>query len=162
MAVANLVLDYLRVILAWPFMAMVTVLVGLIIFKEDIRLLMTRIAKIRFPGGSELSTQQLEPDQRGKDGSNRDEIPDVEVNEIDTLLQELESTQQQREAIRQLYSDERANAYIWEYRYLNHFLASHTLQVLNWLSTLNTPTSYSLFDNIWAQASPVYMSAKPS
>jgi len=113
---------------------MVIVLVGFFVFKDDIRSLMTRIAKIRLPGGSEISASQLERSREDKSVSTKPEISQIDTNEIDVLLQHLESTEQQREAIRKLYIDERANAHIWEYRYLNYFLALHTQLVLEQLA----------------------------
>ena len=49
---------------------------------------------------------------------------------------------------------ERARAYLWEYRYLNHFLAFHTQQVLDWFASLPNRTSMALFDSVWLPLIP--------
>lgn len=60
METARLVLEYLKVLLSPPIIAGIIGLVILILFREDIKALILRIAKIRFPGGAELSTSQSE------------------------------------------------------------------------------------------------------
>jgi len=46
-----------------------------------------------------------------------------------------------------LLQSERANAFLWEYRYLNLFLARSTQLVLDWLGTLQQPISVNLLDS---------------
>lgn len=71
-----------------------------------------------------------------------------------SLPQNLSLTPEQVEGIRQLFEAERAKAYLWEYRYLNYFLAQSTQRVLDWLASLQTRTSVSLFDTLWLPAIP--------
>ncbi|MBI1337578.1 MAG: hypothetical protein GC164_11515 [Phycisphaera sp.] len=155
MDIAAIILDYLRVLFSWPVVTGVIAISAICLFKSDIKLLMSRIAKIRFPGGSELSTSQLERTKEEKTESERPEVPQVEANQPVPLPADLEFTQQQLEAVRQLYLNERANAYLWEYRYLNYFLAYQTQQVLDWLVPMSAPISRSLFDNIWTPYIPI-------
>ena len=51
--------------------------------------------------------------------------------------------------VAELFQAERARAYLWEYRYLNYFLAYGTQKVLDWLACLPTRTSCDLFDTFW-------------
>ena len=60
METAKLVLEYLRVLLSPQIIVGIIGLVFLLLFREDIKALILRIAKIRFPGGAELSTLQSE------------------------------------------------------------------------------------------------------
>ncbi len=53
-----MVLEYLKVFLTSSVLFSVTAIVFIFIFKEDIKSLMLRIAKIKLPGGAELSTTQ--------------------------------------------------------------------------------------------------------
>jgi hypothetical protein len=155
MDIAAIILDYLRVLFSWPIVTGIIAVTTICLFKADIKLLMTRIAKIRFPGGSELSTSQLERTKVEGAEPARPEVPQIEAQQPVPLPKELEFTQQQLEAVRQLYMNERANAYLWEYRYLNYFLAYQTQQVLDWLVTRTAPISRSLFDNIWTPYIPI-------
>jgi len=56
--------------------------------------------------------------------------------------------------LRQIVKAERATRYLWEYRYLNYFLARHTQLVLDWLVSLESPPTYQLFENFWFQLIP--------
>ena len=60
METTKLILEYLRVLLSPQIIVGIIVLVFSILFREDIKALILRIAKIRFPGGAELSTSQSE------------------------------------------------------------------------------------------------------
>lgn len=59
MAIASLVLDYLKIVLSAPPITGGIALAFLVLFRAQIRTLIGRTAKIRFPGG-ELSTSQIE------------------------------------------------------------------------------------------------------
>jgi len=122
------------------------------VFKEDIRGLLRRIARIRLPGGSELSISQVE--RAGEESPPRKAAPPVPPPEQLPVLQNLSLTPEQVEQIVQVFQAERAKAYLWEYRYLNYYLVPHTQRVLDWLASLNTRTSYSFFDALWMPAIP--------
>jgi hypothetical protein len=62
--------------------------------------------------------------------------------------------QKQLEEVRALFDAERARAYLWEYRYLNYFLALQTQHVLDWLASLPSRTSVMLLDTVWLPAIP--------
>ena len=53
MEIATLVLEYLRVLLTAPFLFSIVAVVFIFTFKEDIKALLLRVAKIRLPGGAE-------------------------------------------------------------------------------------------------------------
>ena len=150
--IARLVLEYLKVALSPQTLAAAVAIVFFLAFKDDIKALMRRIAKIRFPGGSELSTSQAE--RASENVVTAHANPPVPPAEQVSLPQNLSLTPEQVEGIRQLFEAERAKAYLWEYRYLTYFLAPNTQRVLDWLASMQTRTSVSLFDTLWLPAIP--------
>jgi len=56
----KLSLEYFKVLLSTQMVTGVILLVFMLLFKSDIKALILRIAKIRLPGGGEISTPQLE------------------------------------------------------------------------------------------------------
>ncbi len=58
------------------------------------------------------------------------------------------------ERFRQAMQAERAPAHLWEYRYLNHYLALNTQRVLDWLSALPDPPTFTMYDAWWQQVIP--------
>lgn len=152
METAKLILEYVKAVLSPQVVAALAALVFFAVFKEDIRDLLRRIAKIRLPGGSELSTSQVE--RASEESPPRKTAPPVPPPEQVPLLQNVRLTPEQVEQIAQAFQAERAKAYLWEYRYLNYYLVSHTQRVLDWIASLNTRTSYSFFDTLWMPAIP--------
>ncbi len=142
---AQLVLQYLETILSPQIVVGVVVTVFILLFRKDLRALMARIAKIRLPGGSELFATQLE---RAPDEKTKDEKPAPVAASVD-LPDNLSLTPEQVEIIRNFVLSEKANAALWEYRYLNYFLVIGTQRVLDWLAALESGTSLSLFSNFW-------------
>ena len=146
LAIAQMVLEYLRVILSAPPMVAVTAIIFLLLFRQDIKALLLRVASIRLPGGAELLTPQS---QRHESEINTP-LPEVQqpVVEIPNL------SPQQRQEIENLIKSERANAYQWEYRYLNHFLVRGTQVVLDWLASIPQPVSIHFASSFWLPAIP--------
>lgn len=150
MEIAKLVIDFLRVFLSLPVIVGAIVLVSFRLFGEDIKALLLRVAKIRFPGGAELSTSQDE--RRAMDEQlGKPQLPAAEIR-IPGLPQGL--TPQQRQTIEDLLRAEKATAFLWEYRYLNYFLVYGTQMVLDWLISLNRSTTCAHYDAIWLPAIP--------
>ena len=58
MSTSQLVLEYFKAFLSPQVMAGVVAFVLLALFRDDIKALFLRVAKIRFPGGAELLTPQ--------------------------------------------------------------------------------------------------------
>jgi hypothetical protein len=144
--IAKIVLEYLRVILSAPPMVAVTVSIFLILFREDIKALLLRVASIRLPGGAEVLT----PQRQRQEGEIKNPLPQVQppVVEIPNL------SAQQRQEIENLIKSERANAYQWEYRYLNLFLVRGTQVVLDWLASIPQPVSIHFASSFWLPVIP--------
>ena len=149
MEYAKLILEYLKVLLTAPVLFSVVALIFFSLFKEDIKALFLRVAKIKFPGGAEVSTPQA--DQSAIESEKKAPIikNDVAVAGLPNDL-----TPQQKQSVEQLIRSHIATAYIWEYRYLNFFLVRVTQQVLDWLSGLPQATTYAHYDSIWLPITP--------
>jgi hypothetical protein len=140
----NMVLDYLKVLLSGPPVAGSIAIVFLFLFRGEILSLIARVARIRFPGGEVFTSQQ---DRAKADIAPNDELPDVPQGEQPQLPASITLTPQQAKEIVDVLQSERANTYLWEYRYLNLFLARSTQVVLDWLGTLQQPVSMNLVDS---------------
>lgn len=143
MTVARLVLEYLGVLLSAPPVAAVIIITFLVLFRAQIAALIARIARIKLPGGGELFTSQQ---NRSTERAER-RAPDVPEESTVDIPEEVRLTPDQAQRIEQLIRSERANAYLWEYRYLNYFLVRQTQGVLDWLATFDRPVSYRLIDS---------------
>lgn len=150
METASLTLEYFKVLLSPQMVVGVVGLTFFFLFREDIKALLLRIAEIRFPGGAEVSTSQSER-QIKEENIEQKPLP-VPASSLPGLPNDL--TQQQRVAIENILKAERATSYLWEYRYLNYFLVYRTQMVLDWLISLNQPTTYSHFDATWLPIIP--------
>ncbi len=149
---ARIVLQYLKVVLSPQVITGVVTIVFALLFKSDIRALIGRIAKIRFPGGGEVSVSQNE--RTSIEASGDESIPPTPPDEKITLPQGLNLSPAQVTLFEQAFQAERAKAYLWEYRYLNYYLVIQTQRVLDWLASLKTRTSVSFFDTLWMPIIP--------
>jgi hypothetical protein len=142
---AQLILEYIKSILSAPVIAGAVAFAVLALFRNDIKALLVRIAKIRLPGGTEVSTSQITKTEEAAENKPLDKPPPPA--EPPALPPSLDP--RELEQVEQLLDAERARAYLWEYRYLNFFLVYHTQQVLDWFASLPSGTSASLFDSVW-------------
>ena len=141
---AQLVLEFLKVLLSPQVIAGVVACSFLLFFRDDIKALLLRIAKIKFPGGAELSTPQTAKLEEAFENKPPPTPPPTEDSKLPANL-----APPQLQAVRDLLDAERARAYLWEYRYLNYFLVYQTQHILDWFASLPTRTSLQLFDTMW-------------
>ncbi len=149
MATAQLILEYIKVFLTPQIVIGIIVAVFVAAFREDIKALFSRIATIKLPGGTELSTSQsakLEEEPKNKPPPTPP--PSTDVNLPSSL------DQNELRTVRELLNAERVRAYVWEYRFLNYFLVPHTQRVLDWFASLSQRTSIQLFDTVWMPLIP--------
>ena len=152
----ELILEYLKTILSTQMVAGVVCLVFFCFFQDDIKALILRIAKIRLPGGGELSTPQLEKQTKEEEPV----VPDVSAQ--DTPDENIPTTlnKNELETIKALLGAEKARAYLWEYCYLNYHLVNSTQRVLDWLISTSIQSSLSLFDTFWLPVIPALSERK--
>jgi len=145
MELSLLVLEYLKVLLTAPVIAGIVALFILRTFSKDVSGLFARIAHIRLPGGSEVFASQQEKSQ----GEIAPKSPpsELESSQQVQLPQSITLTSDQAQQVVQLLQSERVNALIWEYRYLNGFLARSTQTVLDWLAGMQQGISLNLLDS---------------
>lgn len=141
-----LVLEYLKVLLSAPVLFSLIFIIFILLFKNEFRNLVNRIASIRFPGGAEVNMPQPLNDSSSKTVPT----PTVELNE--PLPKGL--TQQQETVITHLIRSHIANSYLWEYRYLNYFFVRKTQLVLDWLTTFIQPVTWGFYDSVWILSIP--------
>lgn len=148
MEISELVLEYVKAILTPPLIF--AVILGVFIFKfsEDISALVRRVAKIKLPGGAEVSTHQSNRNPEEKDKAPPEPGP-IPTGVIPSGL-----TVEQKAAVEKLLESHVAIAYLWEYRYLNYFLVRGTQLILDWLSNLSQPVTYAYFDSVWLPLIP--------
>jgi hypothetical protein len=116
----QIIIEYLKIILSTQFIVGIVSFIVLLLFKDDIRGLLSRIAKIKLPGGSELYTSQKEKDIEPISKDNLPKVVNTETTQ--KLSEELNLSADQVKIVREVFESERANAFLWEYKYLNLFL----------------------------------------
>ncbi len=141
MEIVTVIREYLAVLLSAPPLLTMVILIGIYRFSDDIKDLLLRVARIRLPGGAEFATQQSRRiiDETPTAPPNTEEIP------VQGIPPDLAPAH--RRKIANLVRSHIATAYLWEYRYLNYFLARTTQFALGWLVGLAEPTTYSHYDS---------------
>ena len=151
METAEIVLEYLKVFLSPQIVVGILIVVFFLLFKNDVKALILRIAKIRLPGGSEISTSQAE---RVKEESSSRKVPPPKPEEPNLDPKNLTLTPKDVLELKTVFDAERARTAFWEYEYLNFYLVANTQKVLEWLANLPQPTTFSLYDNLWSPVIP--------
>jgi hypothetical protein len=134
-------LEYVKVILAWPVMGPVTLVAVIFWFRSNLAALIDRTKGFKTPFG-EFDTSQQQSLEKAEGHTSvtptaPDDVDEVRLN--GAAVQEL----------RQWFQAERAARYIWEYRYLNYFLAPASQWILDWLVGLQQSTMRSAYDAYW-------------
>ncbi|MEZ5358717.1 MAG: hypothetical protein R3F48_07760 [Candidatus Zixiibacteriota bacterium] len=148
MAIAQLILKYFRVLFSAPVIIGALALLFIIKFKPEIKNLIKHIATIRLPGGGELTTSQIE---KSIEAPNKMAGTNPKPADEQTVLEEMTLSVEDQKLIRELFEAERARAAIWEYRYLNYYLAHNSQVVLDWLAKLQPPPTVELADTFMQQ-----------
>lgn len=151
MKIEILILEYLKVLLTAPVLFSMVAILVIIIFREDIKALILRIAKIKLPGGAEVSTPQS--NQLAAEEQKPSPQPSVDEQVVNTGLP-ADLTPYQKTVLEQLIRSHIATTYVWEYRYLNYFLVRNTQVVLDWLIGLPQRTTFMHYDSVWLPSIP--------
>jgi hypothetical protein len=132
MKIAELILAYLKVLLSAPVMAGATAIAVAALFRAEFRALIGRIAHVKFGGGEILTMPQIQPvadlPEKKQSSTLGASEPDVGLPAGITL------PSAEAERVEQMLRSARSTAYLWEYRYLNHFLVRRTQALLTWLA----------------------------
>lgn len=146
MNIATLILEFLKVLLS-PQMVVGTVLVILfILFRSELRSLLSRIASIRW-GQAEISAPQLPSEGAGTSVSS--DNSNLSHTATPQLPEGVNVSSEDAERLRQAMLAERSRAHFWEYRYLNYFFVIGTQRVLDWLISLPNSTTFTAYDALW-------------
>jgi hypothetical protein len=153
MSIAQLVLEFLKVLLSWPAIVLALGILFLIRFKDPVNALLHRISALKLPGGSELLLPQATMNVLA--GTAHAEIRVEAVGQApgqggahgvgDALVPAQPTGNGPPDAAAERLRNERERAYLWEYRFLNYFLAPRTQIVLEWLAN-RQPTTYATYD----------------
>ena len=151
MELSKSILDYLNILLTGPVLFSIVAILFIFQFREDIKALMLRVAKIKLPGGAELSTSQS---TRSATEETKKVVEPAASKEVQ--IQNLPSgiPPELQQAVEQIIRSHIATAYLWEYRYLNYFFVRGTQEVLDCLIGLKQPTIYALYDSTWLPLVP--------
>jgi hypothetical protein len=133
------IIELLKMLLSTQVIFGGLILYFLLTYKSNLKKLFSSISTIKLPGGTELSTQQLNREEDKKEVI-LDKNPDIDSYD--------------KKKLQELYNTERARAYLWEYNYLNFFLVRNSQNILDWFYALDKGTSYSLYDSTWLNAVP--------
>lgn len=123
MDIARLVLEYVRAILSPQMIAGLVVVALLVLFTSDLKRLLARVAKLRFPGGSEV-TLQIERSLTERAGLNVHDPAAAPALPENPTRDQVDNTIGAYQAV----------ARMWEFRYLGYFLAHDTQWALDWIA----------------------------
>lgn len=140
---ALVVLEYFKVFLSWPVVVGLIGVLCLCMFKQEVKGLMLRLASIKLPG-VELSTPQV---------SRPDPVspPEEAASAPPPNLQTLHLSPDDQERLRSWFAAERMATRLWEFQFLNYFLALSSQYVLNWLMSHPQDVTRNAYDAYWTQ-----------
>ncbi len=141
-----LFLEYLKVLLSPQMVVGAVLLVLFILFRLEIRSLLSRIASIRW-GQAEISAPQ--PQSENDSATIKSTNENFPITTPPELPEGVNVSPEDAERFRQAMLAERARAHFWEYRYLNHFFVIGTQRVLDWLISLPNSTTFTAYDALW-------------
>lgn len=144
---AKLVLEYLKVLLDFPFLSLTFAVFFVLLFRNGITALLLRVGTIRFPWGEVTTRGNIQTPERVTEIES--EVRSASVEEIISDL-----TQEKQQEIQQLANSYIEYARLWEFRYLNLFLAQITQRVLDWFIACNGPIPSHLYDSTWLPVIP--------
>lgn len=128
-------LEFLKVLLGWPSIVLTIAIFGFYIFRVPLSKWLENV-KIDY-GGATISSQQ----QKVEDNV---QAPKLEVDQSGPSVLPVPNGSDSN-----LVNQWKAAAYLWEYRFLNFFLAYHSQQFLDWLCDRTEPMSLEVTNSLW-------------
>ena len=142
-------MELLKIILSGQVVWGGIVVFGVLLLRKELKKLIGGIARIRFPGGELYTNGQAE---MTKEAAKELAVnPTIASSEPVPIPQGINLPPEQMERIQELVIAERANARLWEYRYLNYYLVRGTQGVLDWLAACKDAPTTDLYDNFVSQ-----------
>lgn len=146
---AELILEYLKVIISWPVAIFSSILILAIKFKTPFSSWLENM-RIDYRGATFTSSQSMQ-----KEIPNMGENPPLKQQEPIKLLDVSKEKDAKVQNLVNLVGQWRTNAYLWEYRYLNYYLVFNTKLILGWLYRCPpTPIDIKVYDSIWRDRIP--------
>jgi hypothetical protein len=141
MEVAEMILEYLRVLLSAQMVVGVVVVTMFCLFKTEVRALINRINAVEWGSGKISAPQPASTEPKSAGNLPKPESP--------SLPPGIQVNPEDQRRLEQALLSERARAHYWEYRYLNSFYVFNTQRVLDWLIGLNNSTTFTTYDALW-------------
>jgi hypothetical protein len=134
---AQVALEFLRIVTAWPVVAGILVVVFFFTFKSGVASILQRFAGLRFPGGVEVTLSQAQSTEveqavRKVEAESRADARIAEADSMKSVTANLDS--------------ERTRATLWEFRYLNYYLVPITQWVLEQVAAQSASMNLSTYD----------------
>lgn len=145
MEIAQIILAYLKAVLSWPVVLFAAVIFLSIKFREAIS---AWLRNLKIEGHGYVFSGQKEHLESEKYDQNQPSLPQEKAKAEETPTTRDDGT------AGQLANQWRANAYLWEYRYLNYFLVPNTKRILTWLYEQKNPVTVSFADAFWLPIIP--------
>jgi len=150
MEVANLILEYVKVVFSAPVIGGLLFISFIFYFKANLRNLIDRVAGITLPGGGGISMSQMESVAKVQEAVQNSPPNPTSSNELSHIV----LSQKDQKIVKEVFDAERARSALWEYRYLNLFLVRTTQEVLDWLIAVKAPPTIMLANDWWQHAIP--------
>ena len=143
MGTSELILEYFRVICSPQLIVTAAVISLVLLFRREFRTLFARIASIKLPGGGELAMTQSErlQNERSHDANHLPELPDASSI---SLYGKPNIPPEVLQQIRGIVESEQLKARLWEFRFLNFFLAPQSHRTLDLLASMPSPPAEGL------------------
>ncbi|HUU11767.1 MAG TPA: hypothetical protein VM431_14675 [Phycisphaerae bacterium] len=150
------VLEYLKVILAWPLLGSAGILLIVWCLRKPLDHLLRNIS-VRTPSGFEIQAQQPKPEPIEKEEPGTVKLDPQQLEElsafVDGLQNQLNLTTKQKEDLRNSARQEIEKAWsasrYWEFMYLDRFLVPHTKQVLWYFHSQQGQITREYFSLLW-------------
>ena len=152
----NIVLEYLKVFLAWPVLGSAAIVLIIWWLRKPLDHLLRNIS-VRMPGGVEIQAQQARPDEAEKEGPETITL-DAEQQQalhifIQNLQDKLKLNAEQRDALERAAQEEIERVWgiarFWEFMYLGRYLVPHTQQVLLYVHNQQGQITREFLCTLW-------------
>ena len=148
-------LEFLRIIISWPFMIGVVVIVFLLLFRDTISEFIKRLSRITLPGGATIQTAQPPTPEETGEGTkwqefmetleshlaDKEEELDKTRHDVETALRNAKNYEELLSKAMKLLEDsdkplaEKDKAIrVWMFSYLTMFFVPATKTVLQWVA----------------------------